>query len=258
MPVLLFEPLDRVRLTGIGYDMFSDPQRREAILAAIETGEPRATGRVLLGQQMGSRSDARLSPVFDAGAARRGRKASRSAWSLPRSARRNCSSRALDKFPALPVHAEVFDGAERPGQPAVPFGGRRRSRHGFRDHAPAARRRPAVDHRIPADGGFHASVLAGDPGAARPVRTAARRRHRSPAALSGARLRGGVEAAGECGKEPARKGSDASGDEASHQEFDHARAGDRTPDRRRAPRISANSRIPSRRGCRRWPRRRTC
>ena len=31
---------------------------------------------------------------------------------------------ALDKFPALPVHAEVFDGAKRSGQPAVPFGGR--------------------------------------------------------------------------------------------------------------------------------------
>ena len=49
MPVLLIEPLDRIRMTGVGYDMFSDPQIREAILAAIETGESRATGRVMLG-----------------------------------------------------------------------------------------------------------------------------------------------------------------------------------------------------------------
>ena len=47
-------------MTGIGYDMFIDPQAREAILAAIETGELRATGRMVLGPQIG----AQTSPGF--------------------------------------------------------------------------------------------------------------------------------------------------------------------------------------------------
>ena len=110
MPVLLIEPLDRASMTGIGYDMFSDPQAREAILASIETGESRATGRVLLGPQIGAQrspgfllfstldrpDDPESPPIGVLFAAFRTQDLVRS---------------ALDKFPALPVHAQVFDGA---------------------------------------------------------------------------------------------------------------------------------------------------
>jgi CHASE1-domain containing sensor protein/two-component sensor histidine kinase len=110
MPVLLYEPLDRTRMTGIGYDMFSDPQRRDAIQTAIETGEPRATGPILLGQQTDAEATSSLllfSPLEQPGAAE-GQPAGMlfaafSAQELVKS--------ALDKFPALPIHAEVYDGA---------------------------------------------------------------------------------------------------------------------------------------------------
>ena len=110
MPVLLVEPLDRVKLTGIGYDMFSDPLRREAILASIETGEPRATGRVLLGQQAGSETAPGFllfSTVEPPGAPK-----GQSLGTVFAAFRTHeLLKSALDKFPALPVHADVFDGA---------------------------------------------------------------------------------------------------------------------------------------------------
>src|SRR5690606_4839427 len=52
-PVLLFEVNDKTATNGIGYDMFADPLRRQAILSALETGEPRATGRIGLGAPVG-------------------------------------------------------------------------------------------------------------------------------------------------------------------------------------------------------------
>jgi CHASE1-domain containing sensor protein/two-component sensor histidine kinase len=111
MPVLLIEPLDRVKMTGIGYDMFSDPQAREAILAAIETGEPRATGRVLLGPQIG----AQMSPSFllFSTLERPGAPDGQPIGMLFGAFRtQELVKSALDKFPALPVSAQVFDGAD--------------------------------------------------------------------------------------------------------------------------------------------------
>ena len=113
MPVLLVEPLDRVKLTGVGYDMFSDPLRREAILAAIETGEPRATGRVLLGQQAGSETAPGflLFSTLERPGAPKGQPLG-TVFAAFRT--HELLKSALDKFPALPVHAEVFDGANDP------------------------------------------------------------------------------------------------------------------------------------------------
>ena len=107
-PIVLYEPLDRPSMVGIGYDMFTDPSRRDAIVAAIETGEPRATGRVLLGQM--TRSEVWpgfliFSPVeAAAGDAPPGGML----FAAFRAA--NLFKATLDKFPALPVHAEVYDG----------------------------------------------------------------------------------------------------------------------------------------------------
>ena len=113
MPVLLIEPLDRIRMTGVGYDMFSDPQIREAILAAIETGESRATGRVMLGPQIGGL----LSPGFllFSTLERPGAAESQPIGMLFAAFRtQELVKSALDKFPALPVQAQVFDGASEP------------------------------------------------------------------------------------------------------------------------------------------------
>ncbi|MEP9387613.1 CHASE domain-containing protein [Mesorhizobium sp. KR9-304] len=110
MPVMLIEPLDRGRMTGIGYDMFSDAQARDAILASIETGESRATGRVLLGPQIG----AQMSPGFLLFSAleRPGAPEGQPAGMLFAAFRtQELANSALDKFPALPVYVQVFDGA---------------------------------------------------------------------------------------------------------------------------------------------------
>jgi CHASE1-domain containing sensor protein/two-component sensor histidine kinase len=112
-PILLYEPLERPSLTGIGYDMFSDPERREAITAAIETGEPRATGSLLLGQQTRAESW----PGFLIFSAVEGRRPGDdklvgvlfATFRTP-----DVFTAVFDKFPALPVHAEVFDGPVDP------------------------------------------------------------------------------------------------------------------------------------------------
>lgn len=106
MPVLLMEPPDRDR---IGYDMFSDPQAREAILAAMETGEARATGRTLLGPQIGVQA----SPGFLLFSAldRRGAPEAQPIGMLFAAFRtQELVKSALERFPALPVNAAVLDG----------------------------------------------------------------------------------------------------------------------------------------------------
>ena len=47
-PILYFEPDDRRSLSAMGFDLFSDPGRREAMERARDTGAPAATGRVAL------------------------------------------------------------------------------------------------------------------------------------------------------------------------------------------------------------------
>jgi CHASE1-domain containing sensor protein len=108
-PVLLFEVSAGLATSGIGYDMFTDPKRREAIQAALETGEPRATGRILLGQPV----DGQVAQGFllfsslDPGPAV-GNDAAGILFASFRT--RDLFKAALEKFPVLPVHTEVFDG----------------------------------------------------------------------------------------------------------------------------------------------------
>ena len=109
---MLFEPLDRIRLTGIGYDMFSDPLRREAILSALDTGEPRATGRILLGPEDRRRSGDGLSALFSLDPVQPTADPPGLLFAAFRA--QDLLKAALDKFPQLPVHAEVFDGTADP------------------------------------------------------------------------------------------------------------------------------------------------
>lgn len=51
--VVFMEPFDRCNRQNFGYDMFSEPVRREAMIQAMETGEPAVSGRVTLLQDRG-------------------------------------------------------------------------------------------------------------------------------------------------------------------------------------------------------------
>lgn len=50
--IVFLEPLDARNLAAIGYDMFTDPVRREAMERARDTGLPAASGRVTLVQEI--------------------------------------------------------------------------------------------------------------------------------------------------------------------------------------------------------------
>jgi len=51
-PIIFLEPLDRRNAAAIGYDMFSESVRREAMERARDTGKPAASGRVTLIQEI--------------------------------------------------------------------------------------------------------------------------------------------------------------------------------------------------------------
>lgn len=52
MPIILLEPENERNRAALGYDMYSEVVRREAINAAIKTGEPTASGPVMLVQEI--------------------------------------------------------------------------------------------------------------------------------------------------------------------------------------------------------------
>jgi PAS domain S-box-containing protein len=52
--IVFLEPLDRRNRAAIGYDMFTEPVRREAMARARDTGVPAASGRVTLVQEIDS------------------------------------------------------------------------------------------------------------------------------------------------------------------------------------------------------------
>ena len=109
-PVLLFELNDGGDTKGIGYDMFSDPLRRDAILAALETGEPRATGRVELGAPVGRRGEARASCCSRASKRSQSGDGTPAGFLYASFSAQDLFKAALEKFPLLPVNAEVFHG----------------------------------------------------------------------------------------------------------------------------------------------------
>ena len=50
--ILYLEPMDKRNIAAIGYDMFSEPTRRAAMLRAMESGEASISGRVTLLQEI--------------------------------------------------------------------------------------------------------------------------------------------------------------------------------------------------------------
>ena len=54
-PIVIIEPIDFLREGALGFDSFSDPVRREAIIGAIATGRAHASGVVSLVQSAGGK-----------------------------------------------------------------------------------------------------------------------------------------------------------------------------------------------------------
>jgi PAS domain S-box-containing protein len=57
-PIAYLEPEDRRNLQAIGYDMFSEPTRRAAMIRARDQGEPALSGRVTLVQEIDAEKQA--------------------------------------------------------------------------------------------------------------------------------------------------------------------------------------------------------
>src|SRR5690606_16169472 len=51
-PIVLLEPADARNMAALGYDMYSDPVRRAAMLRAIASGEPEMSGPTELKQEI--------------------------------------------------------------------------------------------------------------------------------------------------------------------------------------------------------------
>jgi PAS domain S-box-containing protein len=69
--ILYLEPMDRRNLAAIGYDMFTEPTRREAMARARDTGAPAASGKVTLVQEIDEQKQAGFLiylPVYRPGA----------------------------------------------------------------------------------------------------------------------------------------------------------------------------------------------
>lgn len=83
-PIVYLEPRTPENISALGYDMFSDPVRAEAMAAARDTGQARMTGGVQLvqdGGQSGSTGLLIYAPVYRAGVTPAGIAARRDAFS---------------------------------------------------------------------------------------------------------------------------------------------------------------------------------
>lgn len=113
MPIVLFEPHDETSKQALGYDMYTDPPRREAIDRVLAGEDLGATAPLLLGQAQGGQTFPGLL-VFEAVT----RPAVAGAETAPQTTgllfaafrARELFNAALLKDPLLPVNVEVFDG----------------------------------------------------------------------------------------------------------------------------------------------------
>jgi PAS domain S-box-containing protein len=69
-PILYLEPLDTRNQVAIGYNMFADPVRRAAMIEARDSGQPAASGKVTLVQEIDSHKQAGFliyMPIYQGG-----------------------------------------------------------------------------------------------------------------------------------------------------------------------------------------------
>ncbi|CCV04967.1 CHASE domain protein [Mesorhizobium metallidurans STM 2683] len=115
-PIVLFEPLDPSNQSSIGYDMFTDPVRREAIEKAMADDQQHASGLVKLGQETGAAQTftgflvfARLN-VETAPDVINASRSSTSGFLYAAFRARDLFQTALSRTPLLPVNTEIYDG----------------------------------------------------------------------------------------------------------------------------------------------------
>lgn len=116
-PIVLFEPLAADERKSIGYDMFTEPVRREAIEKAMVDDEQHATGRILLGEMTGSKQAATGFLVFvrlNVDTAPEGIDAARrhvAGFLYAAFKAQDLFQVAMSKAPLLPVNVSIYDGA---------------------------------------------------------------------------------------------------------------------------------------------------
>jgi CHASE1-domain containing sensor protein/two-component sensor histidine kinase len=116
-PVVLFEPLDAVDRAAIGFDMFSKPVRRAAIEKAMTDDEQHASGRLMLGQEIGAKQPAPGFLVFvrltvdNTPEGIEGSKSTVSGFLYAAFRSGDLFQVALAKAPLLPVNTEIYDGS---------------------------------------------------------------------------------------------------------------------------------------------------
>ncbi|WP_421915972.1 CHASE domain-containing protein [Mesorhizobium sp.] len=116
-PIVLFEPLDPANQSAIGYDMFTEPVRREAIEKAMADDQHHASGLAQLGQGTGAtqtftgffvfvRLNVETAPdVINAS------RSSTAGFLYAAFRAEDLFQVALSRVPLLPVNAEIYDGA---------------------------------------------------------------------------------------------------------------------------------------------------
>jgi len=117
-PVILFEPLEGDNQAAIGYDMFTDPQRRRAIEDALTSGEQRASARLQLGQPMSNDRTypgfVVYSPLADVPGGGAAQDLAPVGLLYAAFRAENLFNTALGKAPLLPVNVEIYDSAINP------------------------------------------------------------------------------------------------------------------------------------------------
>jgi CHASE1-domain containing sensor protein/two-component sensor histidine kinase len=123
-PITLFQPLNDQTLPAIGFDMYSEPARRAAIDAALATGQPRATGLLILGGV--AAGGTQPTPGILVFSALRARIPGREDAKDPPAGLVYVAFRTAELFysalarpPTLPANVEVFDGS--PAENALLF-----------------------------------------------------------------------------------------------------------------------------------------
>ena len=117
-PIVLLEPQDERNRAALGYDMFSDANRREAMQRAASTGEASATAPVSLVQEIDENPQVGFLiylPFFSDAAQAAGAVGETQGFVYAPFRLGDLFSAALMQSPRLPVLVEAFDGEMAPG-----------------------------------------------------------------------------------------------------------------------------------------------
>lgn len=116
--ILYLEPKSPANLQALGFDMYGEPVRREAMARALRTGRTALSGKVRLVQDQGLGDTAGFllyAPVGPESGARPGTAAGRaSGWAYSPIRARELFAAALSRRDLADAAVEVYDGAPRP------------------------------------------------------------------------------------------------------------------------------------------------